>query len=79
MSVASGDKSVASQAQANPATYAVTARGWLTSGSVCRAKPVTGEAGIGLDFVRPHDHSPPNFDAEGALWRKKRCSNFRGW
>jgi hypothetical protein len=36
-----------------------------------------GPAGNVLDFAAGPDHSPPNFDAEGALWRKKRCSNFR--
>jgi hypothetical protein len=37
------------------------------------------KSAIGLDFARLRDHSPANFDWEGALWRRKRCSNFRGW
>jgi hypothetical protein len=32
-----------------------------------------------LDFAQLRDHSPATCDAEGALWRRKRCSNFREW
>jgi hypothetical protein len=43
----------------------------------------TGEPGVnsanGLDFARLRDHSPANFNWEGALWRRKRCLNFREW
>jgi hypothetical protein len=53
---------------------------------VARFVSIGGDAGqhapksaIGLDFARLRDHSPANFDWEGALWRRKRCSNFRGW
>ena len=34
---------------------------------------------IQLDFGQLRDHSAATYDAEGALWRRKRCSNFRGW
>jgi hypothetical protein len=30
-------------------------------------------------FGQLRDHSAATYDAEGALWRRKRCSNFRGW
>ena len=49
--------------------------GWIVGSSPALTRK--DGAGIGLDFVRPCDHSPPNFDAEGALWRRKRCWSFR--
>ena len=42
------------------------------------ARPLPSPA-IQLDFGQLRDHSPATCDAEGALWRKKRCSNSRGW
>ena len=32
-----------------------------------------------LDFAPLPDHSPATCDAEGALWRRKKCSNSREW
>jgi hypothetical protein len=44
-----------------------------------RAPVLLSFLGIVLDFAVSPDHSPPDFDWEGALWRRKKCSNFREW